>query len=169
MGLADYYKNYPQFEVNLLMVGEGVEKPIYEQMVKACNLGEHVKFLGRLTGSKLEDVYNITDIGACSFGRYKSGIDVIGDLKSREFMAKGIPMICGCSIDVLKDKDYDYSLYFPNDNSTVDINRIVEWYENLLQLKGLEELTKTIRNSARNWIDYSVTFNDVVNQIVDNI
>ena len=164
LGLAEYYRNSPKQEVNLLMVGDGDERSMYEKLVLENGISEHVKFLGRLTGAKLNDIYNITDIGACSFGRYKSGIDVIGDLKSREFMAKGIPMICGCAIDVLIDKEYKYVLYFSNNVSRVDINVILKWYRGLIHNKDFREISDIIRKTSQNWIDYSITFKEVINE-----
>ena len=166
LGLAEYYKDTPTQEVNLLMVGEGDERAMYENLVLENGLSEHVKFLGRLTGSRLDDIYNVTDIGACSFGRYKSGIDVIGDLKSREFMAKVIPMICGCEIDVLRGKNYKYALFFENSEGIVNISSIVEWYNGLKVDDDERVLTDRIRSISESWIDYGVTFNQVINETV---
>lgn len=166
LGLSDYYRDKEKTKqtVNLLMVGDGSERSVYERLVKENGLDDHVKFLGRLTGEKLNEIYDITDIGACSFGRYKSGINVIGDLKSREFMAKGIPMICGCDIDVLRDKKYKYALFFQNDSSVIDINEVVEWYNRLDNKSEHEVITETIRSISNEWIDYGVTFKPVINE-----
>jgi glycosyltransferase involved in cell wall biosynthesis len=162
IGLADYYAKKPKQEVNLLMVGDGSERSVYEKLVTDNRLDNHVKFLGRLTGEKLNEIYDITDIGACSFGRYKSGINVIGDLKSREFLAKGIPMICGCEIDVLRDKEYKYALFFPNDSSAININEVVEWHNQLAGKSEQAGITETIRSISKEWIDYGVTFKPVI-------
>ena len=168
-GLADYYKQNPVKEVRLLMVGDGVEKPYYEKLVEDLDLSKYVSFLGRLTGEKLDNIYDITDIGACSFGRYKSGINVIGDLKSREFMAKGIPMICGCEIDVLQKKRNKYALFFKNDDSVIDINSITDWYIGLMSVEDENAITAQIRSFSKGLIDYSVTFCQVVRETVDSL
>lgn len=164
-GLYNYYSNIHNCEVNLIMVGDGEEKNYYESLVKEYHLEEHVLFKGRLTGKKLDDVYNVIDVGACSFGRYKSKINIIGDLKSREFMAKGIPMICGCGIDVLENRKFDYALFFPNVDEPVDLFIVVEWYQSLIKNRSCEELSDIIRETAKPLIDFPVTFNKVIEEM----
>lgn len=166
-GLHSYYQNEAKEEVNILMVGEGVEKSYYEDLVKEYNLQDHVQFLGRLTGAKLDHIYDITDLGICSLGRYKSGIDVIGDLKSREFMVKGIPMVCGCRIDALEGRSYPYVQFFPNDNSDIDIQHLLNFYRELRTECEVKELSDKIRTISQPWIDYSVTYKDVIKEAVD--
>lgn len=163
LGLNDYYRSKEiKIDVNLLMVGEGVEKAYYQSLVEKCGLENHVRFLGKLTGEKLENIYDITDVGVCSLGRYKSGINMIGDLKSRDFMAKGIPMICGCQIDVLYNWDYDYAMFVPNDNTKIDIAKVVRFYEGLLSKMTVEDISQNIRREAEKLIDYTITYKPVL-------
>ncbi len=164
-GLYNYYLNSHNCEVNLIMVGDGEERDYYESLVREYHLEQHVAFKGKLTGKQLDNIYNVIDIGACSFGRYKSNINVIGDLKSREYMAKGIPMICGCGIDVLEGQNYDYALFFPNNDSAVDIFNIVEWYNSFLKNMSCDELSYKIRTICQPLIDSSVTFHEVLSQV----
>lgn len=166
-GLADYYKSKNPMDVNILMVGDGEELSYYERLVSKYNLSEHVKFFGRLTGEKLDNIYNITDIGVCSLGRFKSGIEVIGDLKSREFMAKGIPMVCGCKIDVLQGKDYKYAIIFPNNEDDIDISKVLDWYFNVKNDEHEVSLSDKIRELTKGWIDFSMTYKEVVTQLDD--
>lgn len=168
-GLVDYYRTNPEVPVTLHMVGEGVEKTYYEKLVKENNLQDHVIFHGKLTGSKLDHIYDITDIGICSLGRYKSGIEVIGDLKSREFMVKGIPMVCGCKIDALEGRNYPYALFFPNDDSIIDINRLLDFLRNVMKGKESDSLSGEIREISQPWIDYSVTFKDVIRNAIQMV
>lgn len=166
MGLRNYYDDIENKRiVKILMVGEGVEKDYYQKLVEENNLSEYIRFYGKLTGNKLDNIYDQTDIGICSLGRYKSGIDVIGDLKSRDLMAKGIPMLCGCQIDILVNKDYKYACYVPNDNSIININDIISYYVNLLKDSDVKDITNSIRKEAERLIDFSVTYQKVLNTL----
>ncbi len=162
-GLADYYSKEPNKEVRLLMVGEGEEKPYYEKLVWEYKLSNYVDFTGKLTGDSLNEIYDRIDVGICSLGRYKSCLDVIGDLKSREFMAKGIPMICGCQIDVLQGIDYPYALFVPNDDSTVNINDILDFNDMLMDTYS--NVTGEIRKEAERLVDFSSTYKKVVDSV----
>ena len=164
-GLATYYKEGGSQDVKLLMVGDGPERTAYQQLVEQLRLSSHVKFTGKLTGEALDDVYNLIDVGICSLGRYKSGVDIIGDLKSREFMAKGIPMVCGCKIDVLQDVNYEYVKYFPNDNSELNIPEIINFYRKLTNKNSVKEISAKIQRISKRIIDYRVIYQKVINEL----
>ena len=159
-GLAEYYKTVSEKNVKILMVGEGPEKDAYVNLVNELGIGEYVVFTGRLTGSALDKIYEIIDLGICSLGRYKSGIEVIGDLKSREFMAKGIPMICGCQIDVLQGGDYPFAYFVPNDDSKINIKELLDFYYRIYD--GTKNTEIMIRDVAERLIDFTVTYSKVV-------
>lgn len=161
-GLATYYKQPHERLVKILMVGEGVELSYYQQLARDYEVEKYINFYGKLTGKDLDDIYNLTDIGICSLGRYKSGINVIGDLKSRDLMAKGIPMLCGCQIDVLRDVNYEYALYVPNDDSEVCIKKLIVFYAKLTKKNNVDLLTSKIRKEAEVLIDYGDTYKKVL-------
>ena len=54
----------------------------------------------------------------------------LGSLKTREFLAKGIPIVTGSPINVLGDK-LKYVKLFSNDSSAVDITEVIDYYEGL--------------------------------------
>jgi len=166
-GLSDYYIRNPDVNVDLIMVGTGVETNKYKQLTQELHLGEHISFRGQLIGERLESVYDECDIGCCSLGRYKSGIDMTSELKSREFMAKGLPMICGCKIDVLEDQDYPYAIYFPNDATNIDISKVVDIYKNMVDRMSLEEMIGEIREFAMQHIDIHASYQPIVKEALD--
>lgn len=164
-GLYEYYKNGGKRMVKVIMVGEGVEKEFYQRLTREHGLEKYIEFTGQLLGEQLENIYDKTDIGCCSLGRYKSGIDVIGDLKSREFMAKGIPMICGCQIDVLNREKYPYAVWFANDSTAIDIDLVLKFYDGLIRNDTLENISKEIRAEAKQLVDFNKTFAPVLKEV----
>lgn len=165
-GMSDYYKTNHKIEVKLIMVGTGVETNNYKQLVESLKLEKYVDFRGQLTGLALDSIYDECDIGCCSLGRYKSGIEMTSELKSREFMAKGMPMICGCKIDVLEGKEYPYAIFFPNDGSDIDIEMVVDRYNNMIGEKNIIEVVDDIRRFAQEYIDINSTFQPIVDEAI---
>lgn len=163
-GLSLYYANNGTRDIKILMVGSGVEEPAYRQLVAELRLEEKIKFYGQLVGTDLEEIYNISDVGCCSLGRYKSGINMTSELKSREYMAKGMPMICGCKIDVLENIQYPYAIFFKNDDSDINIWRVIEFMDNLYSEKDVTEVSEEIRNFAEIKVDMVATFDGVVRE-----
>lgn len=163
-GMYEYYKSSPSIKIDVIMVGTGPEVENYKQMIQNLGLHEHIFFRGQLVGDALESVYDECDIGCCSLGRYKSGIDMTSELKSRELMAKGLPMICGCKIDVLEGVDYPYVIYFPNDASEIDISKVMEMYRKMIKVMTVEEIIGDIRRYAQKLVDVRNTFKPVIEE-----
>lgn len=164
MGMRQYYENGGTREIKCHMVGEGEELNKYKGIAKNKHLENRVIFHGRQSGKALADLYDGMDIGVCSLGMYKiEGLgDVASVLKSREYMAKGLPIIAGCKIDVFQDKDVDFVCEFENNDSPLDVNRIIDFYD-LTQKKS--ELRNIIRQFALENVDMSVTMKPVIDYV----
>lgn len=166
-GLKEYYGGEtPDWRVNLRLVGDGPEKARYQELVERYRLEEYVKFYPTLTGEKLDELYNESDIALVSFGMYKLGFyGRLCALKSRECLAKGMPLITGCVIDVIPE-DYPYAGVFPNDDSTVDIEEVVAFYKRVKDRKdSKKELADTIRQFAAEHVSMKAVMRPVVEYI----
>lgn len=164
-GLKDYYCVPRNIKVYLHMVGEGPEKAKYEAMVSKWKLKEYVIFYGSKKGEELDKIYNGKDIAITSLGMYKLGINTASVLKSREYLAKGIPMITGCDIDVLNEA-FPYYIEFPNDSSSIDIDKVVTFYQSIFSVEDVNQITENIRAFAYNNIDMKVVMRPIVEYIV---
>lgn len=131
-GLHQYYeRSSGTYRVYLKLVGDGPEKRSYEKLVAKYHLQDYVSFYPTTTGQKLDELYNQSDLALAAFGMYKVGYyEPIGALKTRECLAKGIPMISGSPIDVL-NHNASYAHIVPNDNSPVDMEDIISYYEGM--------------------------------------
>ena len=131
-GLYEYYKNNPEKEVYYHCVGKGPELTNLKELTKKLNLEKYVIFHGTKTGEELDEVVDISDIAFGSLGFHRTGLTGGSPLKAREYCARGIPFVI--SYD---DWDFPESFPFvyiiPNDDSPVDINEVIEWYEKLLK------------------------------------
>lgn len=166
-GIHNYYTCGGKRNIQLHMVGDGIELENYKNLTESLNLKNHITYYGPLYDEKLNDIYNQTDIGCCSLGRYKTNINVVSDLKSREFLAKGIPLICGCIVDALDEIDFRYAIYFPNDDSDIDIKKVIDFYDTLLAVESREEITESIRKLAFKLVDVNSTFSEVLEESVN--
>lgn len=131
-GLHEYYKTYPEKEVFYHCVGEGVELTNLKKLTKELNLEKYVIFHGTKTGEDLDKVVDECDIALGSLGFHRSGLTGGSPLKAREYCARGIPF-------VIAYDDWDFPETFPfvyripKDDSPVDINQVIKWYENLIK------------------------------------
>ena len=166
-GLADYYsKLNVDTEVFLDLVGDGPEKEMYQNLVNECNLSKYVTFYPNTNGDELDKLFDKCDIAVSSLGLYKLGLlGKAGVLKSREYLARGLMMLLGSEIDILDD-DYIYAIMFDNDDSIIDIKRVVEFYKNMTdRYSDKQVLSQTLREFAYETVDNSVTMRPIIDYL----
>lgn len=148
LGLKKYYEEGGTRDIDINIVGIGSEMETYRKMTMEMNLNGHIHFLGKLNGNDLEEVYDQSDIALDAFGRYKTGNQLSTSLKSREYLAKGLPIVTGCKTDVLTE-NFEYFLEFPNDSSPVSIDKIIDFYDKIYKRECVEDVIRKIREYAQ--------------------
>lgn len=153
-GLRSYYQQGNlQYTVELKLVGDGPEKTEYESLVKKYHLQNYIEFYPTMSGEALEGLYDECDIAMASFGMYKLGYNgKLSALKTREYLAKGMPIVTGCKIDVLND-DCFYVHNFSNNKESININEIVDFYVKI-KSKNLKKAVTT--NEIRKYAEETV-------------
>ncbi len=166
-GLYHYYQNVNhKYTVELLLIGDGPEKPFYQSLVQKYHLENHVRFYPTMSGKALDEMYDISDIALASFGTYKKGMfSKLSALKTREYLAKGMPIITGCEIDVL-DSRYEFVRNFPNNADPVDIDEVIAFYDKIRQK---EKNKQAVINTIRQFAESHVSMDSAMKPVVDYI
>ena len=169
-GLRQYYgaDGGREYEVHLHLVGDGPEKSLYQELVGRYGLEAYVHFYPTMVGEPLDELYDRCDIALVSFGMYKARFyGKMGALKSRECLAKGMPLLTGCEIDVLPE-DYPYALVFPNGASTVRTEDIVAFYRKIKSMEADKgRLADSIRQFAREHVSMEAVMKPIVDYIIE--
>lgn len=164
-GLSQYYKNGGQEDISIHLVGEGKEKAVYENMVNELQLNSHIHFEGFLSGGALENIYSKSDIALDSFGRYKTNNEFSTSLKSREYLAKGLPIVSGSKVDIITDS-FPYYYEFSSDSSIIDFKKVIEFYHKVYTSEhSKEEVIEEIREYAFKVCDMSKSMNSIISFI----
>lgn len=166
-GMGEYYqqgKNH--YKIFLNLVGDGPEKKRYQELVRKYGLAEYVKFYPTTTGKQLDKLYDQSELALGVFGMYKVGYKgPVGAIKTRECLAKGIPIVSGSPIDVMDD-DSKYIKIFPNDDSAVNMKEIIDFYEALRKEEGSKrKLAEKLRNFARQHVSMEVVMKPIEDYI----
>ena len=149
-GLCEYYKAGGKRKFVLHFAGEGSELSVYRKLAKERGAESFCVFYGMQTQEQLKSIYDKCDIAASSFGGYKKNVYKSYELKSREYLAKGLPMITGCELDLEEiDELREYILRFPNDSSDVRFELIAEFYDRLYSGKSDEDIREMCRKIRR--------------------
>lgn len=129
-GIAEYYANKGEREIVFKLVGEGPELEKYKKLADKYKIQHNVEICGKLTGEKLTEQYNQTDLAVGSLGMYKIGLEQASPIKLSEYCARGIPFIYGYE-DLGFNGTEDYLLKVPNDDSAINIRKVIDFYDRL--------------------------------------
>ena len=164
-GLSEYKKKEQGTKVTLHMVGGGSELPLYKKLVKDLELENEVIFYGPKFGEELTDILNRADVALGCFGLYKDGISEISALKTADYIARGIPVVSGGKERPLSDDLPEFYFEFPNDSSSVDIEKIIEFANKCYEGRQTDEVRKGIRDYAEKRLDIVKTMEPVASFI----
>ena len=159
-GLANYYSKPQEYIVRFHVVGYFFSSELkneFKKIVIDNNMKEYVILYGKKHGEELDHIFNLCDFGVGSLGRHRVGINKIKTLKNREYAARGIPFIYSETDNDFEQKPY--VLKAPADESPIDINRIIEFYQSI-SLSPAD-----IRNSISN-LSWENQMRTVINEVL---
>ena len=164
--LKNYYRKGGNRNIIIHFAGEGNQLSYYKNLVTKYELNNHIQFHGFLSGEKLNYVYDSSDLALDAFGRYKTKNPISTSLKSREYLAKGLPIVSGSKSDLFKGSN-KYYLEFSDNSSYFDFNDIVDFYDFTYKNKEKSEVSQEIRKLAYEICDISNTMKSISNYIVE--
>lgn len=129
-GLYEYYKKNPKKAVYYHCVGEGPELENLKNLVKELKLEKYVIFHGTKVGEELDEIVDKSHVAFGSLGNHRKGLYSDSALKNREYCARGIPFVIA-SDDQDFPKSFPYVFRIPQDDSPVDIDKVINRYEDL--------------------------------------
>ncbi len=136
--IANLKEKYPDFKVFIKIVGDGVALPRLKSLVKSLKLENECIFTGLLYGEDLNHAFENAHVAVASLGLYRKGLDEASDLKTREYMARGL-----CVIGVGKDPDFEehspYRFVVPNSDEIEELSKVIYKIKHM-QLPDPEEV-----------------------------
>lgn len=153
-GLSGEYKIY------LDIVGEeqtpGIGELLYNLVKKYC-LQDRIKFYGFKSGKALDDLFDQAHIGVGPLGLHRFNIKGGSSIKEQEYCARGLPFINSYE-NMAFNQDYKYKLTFESDETPIEIEKIISFYQKLLKDSDLK--TK-IRQYAENYLTWEQSYKPV--------
>lgn len=162
-GIYRYYKNGGTRSIVFDMVGDGYSLGLYKSLVNELNLSDKVIFWGKRFGGDLEEIYNMADIGVATlnFGRILQGAKS-SELKSREYAAKGLPMVCTNEIDVFPSDTFDFVRIVDEDKDYIDVNEVIDFYDCIYGRGSRQDVINRIRKAAEENCDMIAAIKPIV-------
>lgn len=117
-------------KVILHMVGPDGDGSLSEwkTLVNKLEIEKKVVFHGKVYGNELDQLFDKCNVAISTLGLYRQNTNSSGVLKSREYMARGIPFVYA-GVDVSFDSDFLYAKKVANDNSNINIEEIISFFD----------------------------------------
>lgn len=148
------------------IVGDGDELPNLRKLVTEFGMEDAVHFHGFLSGDDLEAVYEESDIGIGSLSpsrKYKGHI--MSSLKTKEYVAKGLPFIKGDVDPAFDSEEADFAFDVTDDETDIDLGAIVDWYRGLVARDPRGSLAKRIHEYSERNLTWEADLSPVVEEI----
>ena len=113
-------------------------------------LTEKVLFHGPMYREELDQMFDLCDIGVSSMGMYRKGFEDTSELKIREYISRGLPIVSSVYDAALEGLDNDLWYQVTNDDSIPSMDEIVRFAQKVkndttakdrLRAYAAEELT----------------------------
>ena len=158
-GIYEYKKNDNSRTVKLHLVGKMTEKT--KGLIDKYNLNNEVILYGYQSGNELQKIYEKCNIAVGPLAPHRVGGKQGTGIKTKEYFAVGIPYFYAGN-ELLVPDDYKYVLKLKANDSAIDINEIIDFYDSI---KEDSKIVDEMRNFARNNYSCKKTFITVLNEI----
>lgn len=165
-GIKNYYDNGGDREIIFDVVGYGEDYILnhYKNLVNDYKLENRVVFHGRLHGKSLNDIYSTATIGINSLAIHRQNLKKESTLKTREYAAKGLPILSSSVVDAFDDIGNSKYVYMVSaDDSPIDIVSVCKFIDDLYSVEDVNSIKRNIRKNAKAICDMIVTLVPIVN------
>ena len=169
-GLGEYYRSGGRRNIVLHLVGTGTKKTMggLRRLVERYRLADRVIFHGYRTGEELDRIYDRCHLGLIALATQDKDIHRHSTLKSREYLAKGLPTVSTGITDVFENRDYKYNLRLPSDTVCVNMQDIVSFYDAVYGTVPRRQVIETIRCFAASTVDVGITMAPVIDYLLSD-
>jgi hypothetical protein len=144
-------------EIELRLVG-AVPALDLRRISELASSNVRIQLLGTLTGAELDSQFAGANLAVSSLALERNGLSEGCVLKTREYVARGIPFVYGYR-DVDLDAGCEFALNLGEPGLPIDIAAIVEFAARVSKCRGIEE---TMRSYARARMDWRIKMSQMI-------
>ena len=144
------------YSIHLTIVGEGPDLNLLKRKAVEEGLSKQIKFTGFLEGKELDVIYKDSHLGVGSLGWERVGVDIASPLKSREYLAAGLPFFYS-TVDVD---------FLSNDNCAFFVDSREDYFGIRDFLKEIGNLTLPSPEECRRVADDRLDFSKKVLEVL---
>lgn len=163
--IEQYYLDGNLHPIHFYIVGTGNEADVYHQIINESSISEKLKevihFEGFKFGKPLDDLFDIAHIGVEVLAMHRKGLDLSSSLKSKEYLAKGLPFITASKMDIRDTEIQKYFYSIDKSEDAFDLKKIIDFYQGLRD-QYPSSLAQIIREESWKYCDIHNSFFPVI-------
>lgn len=146
--LIEGVKKYEGHRTIIIHVVGRLHHSVVNQLKEIQTPHKYIEY-GVVDRHRIAEISSTCNLGVGSLGLHRLGMQEGSTLKVREYMAMGLPFICGY-IDIDVPTDYPYALMYSFDDTALDFTLIDDFLE---KLKNIKFERRTMRESSVSYIN----------------
>jgi len=152
-GLFDYYRENKKEKIYIHLVGGGGDGSLdkWKKLAEDLKLNDHVIFEGYLTGDMLDRMFDISNVAVSSLAGYRKNLFSSAELKSREYMARGIPFVYATD-DKILELVPEYCLRVENNSSNIDFNQVIDFIKRTRKDPSITDKMRAYAETSMSWV-----------------
>jgi len=162
-GLQQYYQSNakgPEVFFHIVCTPSVILNDI-KKIVATLNIKNFVIFHDQKFDRDLDDLFEKCHIAVANLGWHRVQINQASALKSREYMARGIPFIFSGK-DLACSSSYPYALEIISNDTPVDIKQVINFARNIFKEPSH---AKKIREYASDKLNWTIQIKKVVSEV----
>lgn len=146
-GLSEYKKEKLKIKVRVICIGEYSKQT--KRLVKQLKLEDSVIFVGKKNRDEINEFIDKSHFAVGSFGNHRFNSFYGSALKTKEYMARGIPFIYGWNEKILKNFKNAYKV--PLDETPIKIKEVIDFYKNIEHKNLSYKIRNYLVNNNQPW------------------
>ena len=168
-GLANYYQAGGNRDVVLHLAGGGNLINELAAKVKKLGIESHVVMHGALSQNQLDELFDQCSFAVGSLGLHRRSDNCRdSSLKTREYLAKGMPFVYAGQVDVFEVEPVDFCLQLSSVEQPIDINKIVSFHDALYGRESEDDLIARIREYAKKTVSMEKAMKAVIDTLLND-
>ena len=112
--------------------------------------GNRIEFHGVLSGQQMDDALSLANIGASTLGLYTKGMQQACSLKTREYMARGLPFFYAYD-DPDIPNDFAFCLKLKNSPDLIDMQGVIDFCADMNRQAQVSEKMRALAEEKMDW------------------
>lgn len=154
--------------IKVHLLGDGPERRRLQAAASEYGLAGSIRFYGMCGEDEVDEVYDRCDFAIASLGLHRIGLDVASTLKTREYLAKGMPFVYSGEVDVFNEDPVDFCLQVPADESPLDMAGLIAFRDSLYGQEAEACVIGRIRAYAEAHVSVDMAMKNVVDYLKED-